>query len=165
MFTKFFYQWNEKRTGIKLKRSVTKPIYLHQDRYDETDKGSELFGIGVSSTRQVSDDLFFEGSSNSETQKYFSYVSETTTTYVDLSYILSCSTSAVYLLNNLQALNAKTLVDTRLLHLLPCSLMLFSHPEYETRGDEEHRVRLNRSLEGHCLQYDNSSTPSQDIYW
>lgn len=160
----FFYIWNERRSTSDLPSGCVRPILLYRAALEE--QGSELtaerFGI-IPESRDPENAIVCSGYDPEVMQSILCEMSDDSTAEYhktsddrlsdsELQSIFCQAVNMSVLYNQLPSLCTNPRLSSKLLYLMPWSLLLFSNSTYNTNKVDEHSKRLNKNLLGYRLK-------------
>ena len=160
----FFYIWNERRSASELPSGCVRSILSYRAALEEQgfEPTAERFGIIPESSDTESAPLP-SGYDPEVMQSILREMSEKGTadnhgtsndglTDSELNSIFFQAVDMLVLYNQLRSLCANPRLSSKLLYLIPCSLLLFSNSKFYTEKVAEHSERLNKNLLGYNLK-------------
>ena len=141
-----------------------RPILTYRAALEEQgfEPTAELFGIIPESSDpknasvpkeydpEVMQSILFEMSINSTVENL--ETSKDRLSDTELNYIFCQAVNLSVLYNQLRSRCTNPRLSSKLLYLMPCSLLLFSNSTFNTEKVAEHSERLNKNLLGYSLQ-------------
>lgn len=160
----FFYLWNERRGASELPSGCVRPILSYRAALEEQgfEPTAERFGIIPQSSDpenasvpkeydpEVMQSNLLEMSVNSTYENLDTSKDRLSDT--ELNYIFCQAVNLSVLYNQLRSRCKNPRLSSKLLYLMPCSLLLFSNSTFNTEKVAEHSERLNKNLLGYSLQ-------------
>ena len=159
----FFYVWNERRnTSGQMPAGCVKPILSYRAELEHHGfvPTTERFGIIPSSVDPEEQHLPSSCSPEAMLGILHSigcpaeceeHITENLSE-CDLHSVLCQAVNASVVYSHLKSLCNSPKLNPRLIHLMPCSLMLFSNGTYATNKVAEHSERLDKNLMGYQLK-------------
>ena len=162
----FFYIWNERRSSSELPPGCVRPILSYRAALEEQgfEPTAERFGIIPESSEtvtatcsvpsgydpEVMQSILCEMSDNRTAENHGT--SNDALTDIELNNIFCQAVNMSVLYNQLRSLCKNPRLSSKLLYLMPCSILLFSNSTFNTEKIAEHSERLNKNLLGYNLK-------------
>ena len=160
----FFYLWNERRGASELPSGCVRPILSYRAALDEQgfEPTAERFGIIPESSDpenasvpnvydpEVMQSILCEMFVNSSAEYHDTSNDGLSDSELYIIFCQAVNMSVLY--NQLCSLCTNPRLSSKLLHLMPCSLLLFSNSTFNTEKVAEHSERLNKNLLGYSLK-------------
>jgi len=160
----FFYIWNERRSASELPLACVRPILSYRaaledegfkpttERFGIIPESSGLENVSVPSAYdpEVLQSVLLDMYDNSTADCHDTNNDGFTDS--ELNSIFCQAVNMSVLCNQLRSLCTNPRLSSKLLYLMPCSLLLFSNSAFNTEKVAEHSERLNKNLLGYNLK-------------
>lgn len=133
LLTSFFYQWNERKEK-RFVKGIVPPISYYAQHTNVHHLSSETFGVRSAGSIDTCDDIK-EGVSNflgvrADVFQMHGILQSDVKAADTLKQVLSKGLNYLLVDKEITAMSDSRCLNTRLIHLMPCSLTLFSHNQH-----------------------------------